>query len=158
MNFYWQFLALVAVTAGLNICGVIKRTPAFDALIQQIALSKPLIKPVLNTKPVVAHDYPKAQAVLNKVSVIYFLIRLATYERIGRSVNFYTPKKSLQGWVSNYFSRSWVYKVSIVGIETLLLKTIIKLAIYVGMHDALDFIADASKRALMIVMSTLFIF
>lgn len=75
---YYLVLILLIVTESNLSCKT--RTPPFDALIQQIVQNKPTIKPLPHNQAHSVPDYSSIQSTLNRVSVVYFLIRLLTYE------------------------------------------------------------------------------
>lgn len=142
--------------------GILKRTPAFDALVTQLLnqqYNHVALTSVDNNTTVKPNNksYNSLIKKLNQISVIYFAIRLGTYDMVHNSKlgktfaikeNFILKKLNI--------TKIWLYKLTTIAIETLILKTIIKSGIYIGMHDAFDATLDSIKRLFKIILSIMY--
>lgn len=152
MKLLLMSLVLVSLIYGKPF---IWRTPQFDAIVQQIIQQqqKP-IKPNITQVHQKTVNYTYAIKLLNRSSLIYFISRLLTYNMVRRSAI-----GSLSMLKENYFlkklqiTQMCFYKLVVVSIETLILKTIIKCALYISMHDAFDAVTDVIRRLFKTILS-----
>lgn len=149
-------LTLVWHASSFSINRCLKRSPSFDALVAHIIATQhpPItpheIPPTITT----SMSYDALIKRLNKASLIYFVGRLLTYD-IVRSTEMGKIIHGKENFVVRRFgiTNTWLYKLVVVTVETLILKTIVKSALYTSHYDAVDGIMDTVKRLFKIILS-----
>jgi hypothetical protein len=146
-------LIIVWNTSSFGVKRSLKRSPAFDSLVAHIATENVAAKP--SAPPLATNStYITSIQRLNALSIIYFFLRLITYDAV-RSTHLGKVVNGKENYILRklYITQTSLYKLATVTMETLILKTIIKCAIYISQHDALDGMVDLVKKLFRIILS-----